>query len=422
MLSKGVAQFAGKRVLLLQGPVGPFFHRLATDLRAAGASVYKVNFNAGDWLFYPRGAIAYRGTMDEWPAWFDDLLQRLGVDVVMLFGDCRPIHRVAHAVATRHGLEIGVFEEGYIRPDYITLEVCGVNGFSRMSRSPEFYCREAPPTPHTRPVGRTYWYMVWYGFGYFTMGSLGRPWFRHYQHHRPMSLLEAVPWLRSVWRKLRYGWQERGIEQRLIGELSGHFYLVPLQVFNDSQVTVHAKVVDIPSFIQDVLRSFAAHGPAESVLVFKHHPMDRGYCDYTHLITRLADELGVAERVLYIHDQHLPSLLDHTRGVVLINSTVGLSALLHGAATKVCGNALYDMPGLTYQGPLDDFWAAAPDARPNEGLFRRFRAHLIEYTQLNGSFYKPLPLPGSRAGLVWRGGDKGVAVIMPKFVAGGRVR
>src|SRR5207253_3330067 len=40
----------GKRVLLLQGPVGPFFRRLAARLRAAGAEVHKVNFNGGDGL------------------------------------------------------------------------------------------------------------------------------------------------------------------------------------------------------------------------------------------------------------------------------------------------------------------------------------------------------------------------------------
>ena len=51
MLSEGLEQFSGKRVLLLQGPVGPFFALLAQDLREAGAEVFKVNFNAGDCLF-----------------------------------------------------------------------------------------------------------------------------------------------------------------------------------------------------------------------------------------------------------------------------------------------------------------------------------------------------------------------------------
>lgn len=57
MLAGGLAQFAGKRVLLLQGPVGPFFARLTAELRPVNATVYKVNFNAGDWLFTLVGSI-----------------------------------------------------------------------------------------------------------------------------------------------------------------------------------------------------------------------------------------------------------------------------------------------------------------------------------------------------------------------------
>jgi capsular polysaccharide export protein len=59
------------------------------------------------------------------------------------------------------------------------------------------------------------------------------------------------------------------------------------------------------------------------------------------------------------------------------------------------------MPGITYQGTLDDFWFAAPRARPDHELYQRFRAHLMAETQLNGSFYKPLKLPGVCAGLLW---------------------
>ena len=166
-------------MLLLQGPVGPFFKRLAADLRGAGAQVHKVNFNAGDWLFYPRGAIAYRGTMDEWPAFTEALLKRLRIDVVLLFGDNRPVHRMAHAVATRLGVEIGVFEEGYVRPDYITLERFGVNGFSLLPSEPEYYFAEPPKCPPRRAVGNAYWAMVRYGLLYFAAGALGKPLFRH---------------------------------------------------------------------------------------------------------------------------------------------------------------------------------------------------------------------------------------------------
>ena len=69
MIERGIHAFRGKGVFLLQGPVGPFFSRLAHDLELAGARVSKVNFNAGDRLFYRRGAFSYRGAMADWPAW-----------------------------------------------------------------------------------------------------------------------------------------------------------------------------------------------------------------------------------------------------------------------------------------------------------------------------------------------------------------
>ena len=400
MLDRGLDQFKGKRVLLLQGPVGPFFTRWAEDLRQAGAQVFKVNFNAGDWFYYPRGAINYCGTMEDWPGWFDDLIHRLDIDVVHLFGDCRPIHLAASLVVSQYKIEIGVFEEGYVRPDYVTFERFGVNGYSRRSRDPEHYADE-PPVPQKLAVGNTYWSMVRCSVGYFLMGSLGKPWFRHYRHHRPLTLLEALPWVRSVWRKHWYRWVEKGAQEQLTIQWRNRFFLVPLQVFNDAQLTEHADFSGVEHFIETTLHSFAKHAPDDTILVFKHHPMDRGYTDYSAWVRRLAKDVGVASRVRYIHDQHLPSLLDHARGVVVVNSTVGLSALFHGAPTKVCGNALYDMPGLTYQGTLDQFWLEAPNAKPNPDLSKRVRDHLISKTQLNGSFYKPLGLPGSCAGLVW---------------------
>jgi len=131
--------------------------------------------------------------------------------------------------------------------------------------------------------------------------------------------------------------------------------------------------------------------------------MDRGYHDYSRFINGLCRELNVQGRVMYLHDQHLPTLLDHALGVVVANSTVGLSALDHGLPVKACKSAVYDMEGLTYQGELEDFWRDAQMQLPNPDLLMRFRSYLIRHTQLNGNFYKRLDIPGSSAGVVWGG-------------------
>jgi capsular polysaccharide export protein len=403
MLRRGLDQFADKKVLLLQGPVGPFFARLKHDLEAIGAQVYKINFNAGDWIFC-RGNLNYQGTPEAWPGVFASLLDQWEIDVVLLFGDQRPVHLQAHAVALSRGLEIGVFEEGYFRPDHITFERHGVNGRSSMSRLPSDYRSEQPFLPKTEPVGNAYWRMVAYGFLYFAAGIIGRLWFRHYRHHRPFTVWAAIPWIRSVWRKQWYRFREWGIQTRLSGADKGKFFLVPLQVFNDSQITSHADFFTIDRFIEYVVYSFAGHAPKNALLVFKHHPMDRGHSDYGDTIRRLAARMGLQDRVLYIHDQHLPTLLDAARGVVVINSTVGLAALQHGIPVKVCGVALYALPGLTFSDSLDKFWCLAGIRfKLDKELFSRFKGHLMARTQINGSFYKPLlGINGKgKSGLVW---------------------
>ena len=91
-----------------------------------------------------------------------------------------------------------------------------------------------------------------------------------------------------------------------------------------------------------------------------------------------------------VHDLHLPTLLRHAKGTVNINSTVGLSSVLYGTPTITLGKAIYDMEGLTCKGMyLDDFWTnyQVPDME----LANKFKQHLIETTQLNGSFYGRMP-------------------------------
>jgi capsular polysaccharide export protein len=135
--------------------------------------------------------------------------------------------------------------------------------------------------------------------------------------------------------------------------------------------------------------------------VIKHHPLDRGYRDYTKLIRQIRNEHALEGRLLYVHDLHLPSLLKNTIGVVVINSTAGLSALFHGAPVKVCGRAIYDICGLTFQGSLKRFWTEAETFVSDHELYRTFRRHVIRHTQVNGNFYRRLPHSVFRTGVCW---------------------
>lgn len=406
MRRDAISRFQGRSVLLLQGPLGPFFARLAADLRAVGATVKQVCFNGGDLLFSDPSRVLFKGDLKDWPDAFGAILDSGSFDAVILFGDNRPAHRMAHRIAKDRGLEVDVFEEGYIRPDYVTFESDGVNGHSLTPRDPLFY-RALPEqvVPGTAPIGNTFWPAAFWAITYYTAAILLSPMFPHYRHHRPLNAAEAFRWVRGAFRKQIYAWRERGVQDRLTSFHAGRFFLLPLQVHNDAQIHVHSEFSSVDAFLEVVVESFARCAPPDTLLVVKHHPMDRPYRDYSAALARLRDQHHLTDRLLYIHDQHLPSLLQNARGVVLINSTVGLSALHHGTPLKVCGDAIYDLPGLTVQGSLNKFWRAAAKHRLDVELHQRFVGHLIRTTQINGSFYRRTPGASTRTGLVFEQAD-----------------
>ncbi|HZF70872.1 MAG TPA: capsule biosynthesis protein, partial [Sulfuricurvum sp.] len=214
-------------------------------------------------------------------------------------------------------------------------------------------------------------------------------------------LFESIYWIKAVYRKWLYKYYERGIQEYLLKENSKNYFLVPLQIATDAQIREHSDFRSVEIFIKRIMSSFSAHAPKQNLLIIKHHPLDRGYHDYSRLIYRLAEKYNISERVKYIHDQHLPTLLEHAKGVVLINSTVGLSAIHHSAPLKTCGTSIYNIEGLTYQGKLENFWNDAESFKVDRELYRRFKGYVVNYKQINGNFYHRLKGSKFKSGIDW---------------------
>ena len=385
---------------MLQGPVGPFFVNLAKDLQSVGGNVFKINFHGGDLLFYPKHATNFRRPLDEWGEFLERFLLSNQIDLILLFGDCRPIHLIARDVAIKLGISVGVFEEGYVRPDYITLENYGVNAHSEIPQSPDFYTDKSDLVSGLERVGRPFFYAMVWAMLYNSAASLLKPFFCHYRHHRNLSIFDGICWLRSFWRKQIYKVSERFIQDFLIKKNSGNFYIVPLQVGNDAQIHAHSRFESVQEFILEIMVSFATHSPSGTLLVIKQHPLERGYSNHGEFIEAKAREFNILDRVLYCHDQHLPTLLKHARGCVVINSTVGMSAIGQGVLVTCLGEAIYNMPGLTFQGGLNDFWRDS--ARPDSKLYKAFQSYVINKTQINGNYYRRLSVPNMRSGVLWK--------------------
>ncbi|ELP2575388.1 capsule biosynthesis protein [Campylobacter coli] len=379
-------EFSGKNVLLLQGPVGTFFHRLAIKMEKNKTKVLKLNFNGGDFFFYPNGK---RCKCDEKDLenFYENFFKEKKIDAIVMYNDCRLIHAKAIKVARKLGIGIWIFEEGYLRPYCITFEKDGVNANSSLPRDKNFYLSCNILTKEsTKEIPGGFKFMAFSAFLYWFFSFLLAPFFNNKLHHRTLYPFEFLFWFRSLYRKYLYKFTEKKLNQKIYS-LEKKYFLAVLQVYSDTQIKHHYKK-SIEEFIEELILSFANHARAKSYLVFKHHPMDRGYRNYSKLINELSQKYHVEGRILYVHDTYLPTLLKRALGCITINSTVGLSAILESCPTKVCGNAFYDFEGLAYPKKLQFFWREAHAYKPNPSLVLNFKNYLLNTNQFNGNFYK----------------------------------
>ncbi|KAF1017864.1 MAG: capsular biosynthesis protein [Burkholderia sp.] len=375
--------------LVLQGTASLFFSRLADALDKRGHAVYRVNFCGGDW-FYGRkdNAINYGGRLVDLPAWYAALVQRKYVTDVLMFGDCRDVHRPLHPIAEQYGLRVHVFEEGYVRPYWITLESHGVNDRSRMPRDPTEYLRLRKYTPSAElgePTGYNLYERIFHDISYRFANALLAWRFPRYRSHRPRN--GFVEYSGLAFRALLQGCHRRDAE-RVTHELFDAgcpYYLFPLQLNSDAQIVVHSPFEGVREAIDYVVRSFARHASRDAMLLIKNHPLDTGVIEYQRFALSIARKAGIVERIRFINSGHLPTLLERARGVVVVNSTVGLSALHHKRPLIALGAAIYNMPGLTWQGRLDDFWHQSE--LPDMTLYHAFLDYVMHHTQINGDFY-----------------------------------
>ncbi|WP_446442463.1 capsule biosynthesis protein [Psychrobacter sp. 1176_08] len=378
-----------RHVLLLQGKMGGFFNRFSTFLQTQDIKVSKINFNAGDAFFYHHpNTYEYTDTLAQFSAWLQAFIEKHNIDAVVCFGDCRPHHTQAGCVSEQLGISFFVFEEGYLRPDYITLQEYGINGYSRLNTADIKALKKA--NDHPLYTHNRFYRLSIAAIVYYIVAWIYKSRYPHYSHYRGMTAWqEAIAWLKAPWRKLRGYFPDKKLQSMLTTQESDNYFLISLQVHNDSQITHHSDYRDVVQFIDESIASFSKHADQKQLLVFKHHPLDRGHRDYRELVSSLSERYQVANRVFYGCDMHLPTLMKHSIGMVTINSTTGLQSVYHKKPTKVMGRAIYDTPKLIDQKALKDFWQR-PESPDNE-FYLRFREYLIEQTQLNGAFYGRSP-------------------------------
>jgi len=375
-----------KDFLFLQGVASSFFSDLGRALLARGHRVRCINFNGGDRLFWRLpGAVDYGLDLKRWPEFLERRLLGWAITDIVLFGDCRPLHAAAVKIGQRLGLRLHIFEEGYLRPNWLTIESQGVNGHSSLPRNIEDFLATVGPPETPVPVASDMKRRSFEDVCY-TAAMMAMRWrYPFYQHYRPFHpLVEYVSGARRMaYRKWSAKRQAERVARLAEGRL--RYFVWPLQIEVDSQISVHSQFETVRQAIEMVLLSFARFAPPELELVITEHPLETSPFNWRRYVLGEAARAGLGARVSYLVNGTPDCVIEHSQGVVVINSTIGQRALLLGRPVIALSAAVFNMPGLTFQHGLDRFWREAEPA--DREIVRSYRRGLIARCQINGGVY-----------------------------------
>ncbi|WP_299851268.1 capsular biosynthesis protein [uncultured Roseovarius sp.] len=378
--------------LFLQGPHGPFFSKLGRMLRKSGAEVWRVGFNAGDRAFWRDKAsyIPYLGDSADWSDAFSNLVTEKNVTDIVLYGDTRPIHAQAVQRARALGLRIHVFEEGYMRPYWVTYERDGTNGHSRlmdmsiddMRSALENSDMDAPLPPASWGDMREH---IFYGAVYHGFVFLMNRRYRNFQPHRSLSVSQEFKLYLQRLLLMPAQALDRRIATLRIKYGGFPYHLALLQLEHDASFQAHSPFSTMAEFLETVIDGFAKGAPPHHHLVVKAHPLEDGRAPIRRELKRLAKARGLEGRVHYVRGGKLAKLLDEARSAVTVNSTAAQQVLWRGIPLKTFGQAVYDKPEFVSTEPLIDFFAGAE--RPDHRAYKDYRRYLLETSQIAGGFY-----------------------------------
>ena len=378
--------------LFLQGPHGPFFTKLGKMLHLAGANVWRVGFNVGDRAFWPDSStyIPYTATHLEWADTCEDLFREKNVTDLVLYGDTRSIHAQAIEKANSLGITVHVFEEGYMRPYWVTYERGGSNGNSRLMDMNVSDMRNAlSNSDMDTALPPASWgdmrQHIFYGAAYHGCVLLLNQRYKNFRPHRALSVSQEF---RLYLRRLLL-MPAQAIERRIATyriRFGGFpYHLALLQLEHDSSFQAHSPFNTMTEFLEILIKGFAEGAPSHHHLVIKAHPLEDGRTPIRRNLRHLAREHGISKRVHYVRGGKLAQLLDEARSAVTVNSTAAQQVLWRGIPLQAFGDAVFAKPEFVSTKPLAEFFAQAE--RPNRHDYTDYRRFLLETSQVAGGFY-----------------------------------
>ncbi|SDD79108.1 hypothetical protein [Sporomusa acidovorans] len=127
--------------------------------------------------------------------------------------------------------------------------------------------------------------------------------------------------------------------------LPENYIFVPFQVHDDTQVLLFSpRIMTMEQLLKYVCHAVEQFNQKTTVplrIVVKEHPSDYSRVDYTELRRQYREC-----NVVFANDYLTEDLIKQSKGVITLNSSVGIEALLYHKPVITLGNAFYNIPGL----------------------------------------------------------------------------
>lgn len=390
------------KFLFLQSHPSLFGRQVIMYMRAQGIDCKIINLSLADWGYrLGLGADNYRGKLSDWPQYLRSYVEKEQITDIVYYSDQRPYNRIAYSISRELKINAYAYEFGYIRPDWITLERGAMGPYSHFPDDPVVIRELAAQLKGAMPGGHypyTFLAEATNEVAYNFIPACFPFFFRHYQRDRYYHPFIDYP--SYVPRLLRRRFSETKAQATVEALTAGTrpYFVVPMQMQNDYQVRNHAGYGHLSEMVTEVIGSFVRSCKPDQMLVFKIHPLDNNIENWPKVIRETAQAFQCPDKVVVIDGGDLGKLYKHAAGVVVLNSTAGLTALRMGIPVKVLGVSIYDIAQMTCQKSLDEFWAAP--SKPDRALVEAFVKLLAASIQVKGNFFS----------------RKGRKVAIPEFV------
>ncbi|WP_325531748.1 hypothetical protein [Sporomusa sp.] len=286
---------------------------------------------------------------------FYNYIREHDIDLICVWNGTLVPLAAAARIAQKLGKKTAFFENGYL-PGTTTVDPQGVNYANSLVGKPRSFYDDIEIDPE--------------------------------QLHRLYETRPVIRALKSKWYQGLLKKKHQGQIEEV--QLPAKYLFVPFQVNDDTQVLLNSpKVKRMSELLDYIVPAVQQHNQAVNdtiEIVVKEHPSDFGRVSYDDLRRKYES------KVLFLRYFPTPQLVKSAAGIITINSSVGIEALVQHKPIITMGNAFYNVPGLTVHAAdpakLSSLLASVNE-QPDNTLIDKFLYFLRYHYLVEGNWRQP---------------------------------